>query len=196
MPSSRPTKPALGGGGLHAHGVDWHAEGGGHVCAHLLAVRGELGGLRRDGAVHVRHAPAAPARQGGDLAHEAERVSALVGGVGVREEPAYVPGSQGAEHRVHHGMCHHVGVRVASQPAHARHVDAAQHQLATLGKRVNVKPMSDAHHVARSLHMCGRQLPPQDLLAVARHHTCQRRAGTGARARAPRPTLGDATSPT
>ena len=134
---------ALGGGCGEAHlrGVDPHRLG--HALPHGVAVRCELGRLRRDGAVAVHEAKSPLARKVRDPRQEDHAVRALVGWVGVREEPPYVAGAHGAEDGVHERVGDDVGIGVALEPALRGDVHPAEDEGAPLGERVDVKPMAD-----------------------------------------------------
>ena len=132
MPSPRPMKPRLlGGGGLDVDRRRRDAEVGGDVADHARDVRRHARRLRDDGGVDVD-----------DLAASARRASAprRAAACGCRspENAGSVSGivladvaqPRGAEQRVADRVQQHVGVGVAVEALVVRDLDAADHQLA------------------------------------------------------------------
>ena len=97
-----------------------------------------------DDAVHVDDLETALAHKASHLGEQLERVSILVGRVGVGEELPDVAPADAAEQGVGNGVREHVGIRVPQEPARMRYVHAAQDEPAPLGERMHIVALPDA----------------------------------------------------
>ena len=138
-PSSRPTKPMPSPvEALTLTRFDREPERARQRYADRVAVRSQLRALHQHGGVGERRSHPGLAGADDRLAQQAQRVGVLEGRVGVGEVLPDVPQPRGAEQRVGHGVCEHIGVRVPYQPAVVRDRHAAQDERPALHEAVRV----------------------------------------------------------
>lgn len=115
----------LGRSGLDAYRVDGNAHRRAQVLAHRIAVWRELGCLSGNHAIDIENLIALLAHQRRHSSKEFQGIGAFERRIGIGEELADIACAHSAEQRIGYRMGEHVGIRMAEQTAHMRHIDTA-----------------------------------------------------------------------
>lgn len=132
----------LGGGGLHAYPADVDAEVGGNVGAHLRNVGQHLGLLSDDGNIYIDRNEAFSGYNLYDLPQEDARIRPAPALVRVREMPAYVAQSRGAEKCVGERVKRHIGIAMTEQPELMGNIDAADYATASFDELMHIEAIT------------------------------------------------------
>ena len=114
------------GGGFYAYGRNIDPEGIGNVLAHRRDMGRQFGGLAKQRGVDVAQLVAVAGQNGGNLAGQRQRVSALVGGVGIGKMFADIAQGSRAQHGIHNGVQQNIGIGMPQQPFFVRNFHTAQ----------------------------------------------------------------------
>lgn len=126
---------ALGSGGLYANTRCIHAERGREVRAHGFAMRANFWLLAGDGAICVHQLETTFASKIHNGCQQLERVRVFVGGVGIREQLAYVAPAHRAQDCVGKRMRQNVRVRMTQQALLMWNIHAADDAAAPSTRR-------------------------------------------------------------